>query len=259
MYRITLLFSLVLLLNSLGSLPAQTKKEDKKDPVPEILLVPQLGADLGKTTQLTIRGLRFDNVTEIRIQEPKSSSKLLGKAKKIAVPNMMEVSRVGDCEIEVEVTLPKELPSQSITFTLLNSSGESKPHPLIVNSELPRTQEKEPNDGFRQAQLVELPSIIEGDIKQPQDVDVYQFVGKSGEEVTFKVQAREFGSPLEAMLYLYDSSGRLITTSETNRENGDPILKVKLPHDDTYFLSLLDANDQGASIFVYRLNLLKKP
>jgi hypothetical protein len=231
---------------------AQPKK-DAKDAPPQIIVAMPLAANPGTMTKLTLRGVRLDSVTELRVQEPKSSGKLFGKAKKVPVPNNANVNQVGDSEIEVEITLPKEVPGGAVPFAVVGPGGESKPHQLIVRDETPVIAEKEPNDGFKQAQPLTPPCVVEGSIKQPQDVDVFRFEGKQGQRLAVELQARRFGSPVDGMLTLYDEAGRTVATAEAIAEHGDPVLNVTLPRDGAYFIGLIDANDQGGSIFVYRL------
>jgi hypothetical protein len=231
---------------------AQPKK-DAKDPPPQIIVAMPLAASPGTTTKFTLRGVRLDTVTDLRVQEPKSSGKLLGKAKKVPLPPNANPNQMGDSEIEIEISLPKEVPGGVVPFAVVGPDGESKPHHMIVRDDTPVIAEKEPNDGFKQAQPLTLPCAVEGSIKQPQDVDVFRIEGKQGQRLTVEVQARRFGSPVDGMLTLYDQAGRTVAAAEAAAENGDPVLNVTLPRDGVYFLGLIDANDQGGSIFVYRL------
>jgi len=255
MIRRTLsLFVGVTVLASLpGGLPAQKKKDPPKDSAPQPIVTLPLGIDKGKTTRLTVRGLHVDSTTEVHILDPKSSGKIVGKGKSIPVPKDANASQLGDSEIEIEVTLPAEVPSGVVPFTLVGPGGEGKLHDLIVNDETPRVAEKETNNGFEQAQAIVVPQVIEGLIGHSQDVDVFRVEGKAGDRLVFEVQARRFGSPLEAMLTLYDAEGHILATAEGAGPQRDPVLRAPLPRDGRYFLALIDANDQGGPIWVYRL------
>ena len=231
---------------------AQKKKDPLKEAPPEVVVTLPLAVDPGKATKLTVRGVRVDTVTEVRLSEPKSSGRLLGKARKVPVPNQQSPAQVGDSEIDIEVTLPAEVPGGVVPFTLIGPGGESRPHELIVNDETPRVAEKEPNDGFRDAQPISVPAVVEGSVRQPQDVDVFRVGGKAGEKLAFEVQARRFGSPVDAMLTLYDADGRIVATAEA-AAGRDPLLNVTLPRDGAYFLAIIDAHDQGGPIWLYRL------
>ncbi len=240
-----------------GTSTAQPKKESTEAP-PQVLFAMPLAIELGKTSKLTVRGLRLDTVTEIHLQEPRSTGKIVGKGKKIAVPNGMNANQVGDSEIEIEVTLPKEVAGSVVPFTLLNAGGESKPHELLVGDLSTVIIEKEPNDSFKQAQPIVVPCVVEGTIRQPQDVDVFRFEGKRGEHLVFDLQANRFGSPLDGSLTLYDEKGHSIASADDSAGSLDPILEITLLHDGIYFLSLIDANDQGAPIYLYRLNVRRR-
>jgi hypothetical protein len=84
-------------------------------------------------------------------------------------------------------------------------------------------------------------------------VDVFRFEGKQGEQLTFDLQANRFGSPLDGMLTLFDSEGRVVATADDSDGSLDPVLQISLPQSGTYYLSLIDAHDQGGSLFLYRL------
>ena len=233
-------------------LSAQEKKDIKALP-PQIILAMPMAVEMGKTTKITLRGQHIDNVTGIQVQEPKSTGKIVGKGKKVPVPNQANPAQVGDGEIEIEITLPKEVPGGVVPFAVVGPGGESKPHLLIVKDDVPIVAEKEPNDGFKQAQPISLPCVVEGSIRQPQDVDVFRIEGKQGEKWLFDLQANRFGSPLDGMLTLYDATGGVIASADDSPGSIDPILNVTLPRTGTYYLSLIDAHDQGGSIFLYRL------
>ena len=80
----------------------------------------------------------------------------------------LTASLVGDSEVEIEVTLPAEVAGGSVPFTLIGPGGESRPHAIVVHDGAPRMAEKEPNDGFRQAQPVVVPQVVEGSVSRPQ-------------------------------------------------------------------------------------------
>jgi len=246
-------FSIAILISFALFVGAQQKKADPKEAPPQALAAIPLGVELGTTTKVTLRGLRLEPVTEIRFQEPRTTGKLVGKPRKIGLPNNVSVNIHGDSEIDFEVTLPKEVAGDAIPFTLVSPAGESKAHRLIVKDGSTITVEKEPNDGFGQPQPIAIPSVVEGSIRQAQDVDVFRIDGKAGDTLTFELQANRFGSPVDGILTLYDQAGRIIASADDSPGSTDPILKVKLPRDGLYLLSLIDANDQGGSIYVYRL------
>ncbi|MGE3809195.1 MAG: PPC domain-containing protein, partial [Gemmataceae bacterium] len=117
----------------------------------------------------------------------------------------------------------------------------------------PLVSEKEANNGFRQAQPIQVPQAVEGAIQAPQDVDVFKIAGKAGQKLLIEVHAARRGSPLDPILTLYDERSQVVARSDDDDPSGDARLEVTLPRDGAYFLSLIDAHDQGSPAHVYRI------
>ncbi len=160
--------------------------------------------------------------------------------------------KVGDTQVVADVTLPAGLKAP-VSFTVVTELGETKPHELLVDVSAPLLKEKEPNDGFRQAQALQIPQIVEGVIERPRDVDVYRLDGKAGQKLLIEVQAARFGSGLDPLFTLYDAAGRQVADGSNPGKSPDPRLEVTLPRDGVYYLSLIDAHDSGGPAHVYRL------
>jgi len=238
--------------------PVVAQPKDKpKDQPPKPLYAIQLAAVPGKPTKLTLRGVRLDTVTDIRVQEPKSTGKVLGKGRKVGVGNNLSADVVGDSEIDVEVTVPAEVAGGVLAISLIGPGGEGKSCVVAIADDTPTVAEKESNDGFKESMPVTAPAVVAGGFKQAQDVDVYRLDAKAGEEYAVSVQAKRLGSPAEVLLSLYNADKRVIATGEGAGESPDPALTVKIPKDGPYFISLLEANDQGGNIFNYRLVVRK--
>src|SRR5205823_6624075 len=84
-------------------------------------------------------------------------------------------------------------PDPNVSFVVVTPAGESKPHPLLVETKTPVVKEKEPNDGFRAAQKVTLPVVVEGTIERAKDVDVFKFAGKRGQTLVAELVADRHG------------------------------------------------------------------
>jgi hypothetical protein len=223
---------------------------------PKIVVAIPLGLKPGAATRLTLRGLKLDGATEVRCQEPKASAKLLKKGG-AAVSNQQDVNRVGNTQAEVEITLPPDYPARTVTVTVLTAAGESPPHALRVDRG-PVVAEKEPNNGFRVAQPLALGQEVQGAVSHNQDVDVYRFEGKAGQHVVAEVLAARYGSALDSLLTLYDGAGNALASNDDNDGSPDSRVESRLPRDGVYYLSVIDANDQGGPAHVYRLVLRVK-
>jgi len=246
--------SLVFVGVCLSALAQDKPKEKAKDVPPRITVVVPMGADVGKTTKLLLRGFAADDITEVRFQEPRTTGKVVGKGKKVGAPDKMKPMTVGDSEIEIEVTLPKEVTSAVLPFTVVGPGGESLPGSLLVNDpDLPRLAEKEPNEGFKSAMPVPMPVCIEGKIERAQDVDVFRVECQKGQTIVVDLQSARYGSPLEGMLALHDVTGRILATGARRANRTDPIIEYTATEGGPLLISLIDAADRGGSMFVYRL------
>jgi Bacterial pre-peptidase C-terminal domain len=231
---------------------AQDKKKTTTKGEPRISFTVPLGAAPGKTTKLTIRGHYLDYAKEVRITDGKGSVKILSKGK-ASVPDK-NPEKVGDTQIVIEFSLDKQLTGDSVSLVVVTPTGESKPHPVLIETDLPLIQEKESNDSFRAAHPLVLPVVIEGVINRPRDVDVVRFDGKKGQKLHCEVLASRYGSPLDAILTLYDAKGQqLAVNDDFDKNHRDAKIETVLPADGTYYLSLIDAHDSGSELHIYRL------
>jgi hypothetical protein len=231
---------------------AQEKKKVEAPTPPQPLYPIPIAIDKGKTSRITVRGRGMDIVTLVKPDDPKVSAKIV-KARKAGVPNQYAPERIGDSEVEVEITLPADWTKETVGLIFHNGKVDSKPYEMPVHSGISRRNEKEPNEGFKEAMLLQVPEAIDAKISKSQDVDVYRVDAAAGQMYVFEVQARRWGSPVEAMMTLYDDSGRSVATGEINPKQPDPIIRFEAPRKGSYYLSVIDANDQGDSTFVYRL------
>ncbi|HUT10301.1 MAG TPA: hypothetical protein VMY42_07390 [Thermoguttaceae bacterium] len=128
---------------------------------------------------------------------------------------------------------------------------------------LPECLDRESNDDPSHAQKVELPVIVNGRIDRSDDWDVFEFTGRAGDTIVAEVTARRLDSPLDSMLKLTDSSGRLLALNDDhgdvasglNTHHADSYLTVALPADGTYCVHLGDTARHGGEEYAYRLRI----
>jgi hypothetical protein len=96
---------------------------------------------------------------------------------------------------------------------------------------------------------------IAGVIERGQDVDVYRFEGKKGQQVRIEVFAVRRGSSLDAFLSIYDNEGQLLHSVDDVGGSRDASLTLTLPRDGGYHVVVSDANDTGGPTHGYRLVL----
>ena len=235
-----------------GQKPPPAKKDG-----PTILYTVPLVLTPGVSQKLAIRGQKLDAVKEVKVNGADSAKVKVLKAKKTPVGNNQPGERIGDTEVEIELELPKGA-KQGVTLTAVGPGGDSAPYTPLLRDDLPVVAEKEPNDGFDQAQPVTIPAAIEGTIKADRDVDVYRFDGKKGDKLVIEVQAARFGSPVDGLLTLYDADRRVMAIVDDTDGSPDPVMTVTLTRDGRFFVSVIDAHDLGGPQFGYRLVIRKK-
>jgi hypothetical protein len=232
---------------------ASQEKKPKQGPPHTILYAVPLVARPGEKQKVVLRGKKLDAATGIAVEGPEEvKAKFLG-ARKVAVPGNYPAERVGDSEIEVELELPRDIEPGKVALRASGPGGASEPYTLLVRDGLPAVAEKEPNDGFEQAQVISIPCAVEATIKTERDVDVFRFEGKKGDKLRIEVQAARFGSPADLRLTVYDANRRAVDSAGDTAGNPDPVLEVTLPRDGTYYAGVIDANDLGGANFGYRL------
>ncbi|MEX2216160.1 MAG: DVUA0089 family protein [Phycisphaeraceae bacterium] len=246
---------------SLLALPAiaQEKKEEKKDP-PRIVMVVPLAVSPGEKVKLTLRGISLDDASAVRIGEGEKKIDAQVKSKgKVGVPDKYDAKTIGDTRIEIEFALPADTPAGRIAVIAVTPAGESRAYELPVIASDQLIDEKEPNDGFKQSQAIELGKTIRGHINSNNEVDVYQFTGKAGQKVTCEALAARLGSAVDPLLTLYDAKGNFVAMQDDADKSRDAILVAKLPSDGVYYLVIQDALDRGEATHPYLLSVSNSP
>jgi len=136
------------------------------------------------------------------------------------------------------------------------------PVPFAIDT-LPDGLEQEPNNTPHQAQRIRPPIIMNGTIGTPGDRDTFLIEGRAGQEIVAEVNARRLDSPLDAILTLTDAKGTCLARNDDqedigsgiNTHHADSYLRVKLPADGTYVLTLADAQHAGGAAYAYRLRV----
>jgi hypothetical protein len=137
---------------------------------------------------------------------------------------------------------------------------------------LPECKENESNNIPKQAQLIELPKIINGRIAESGDVDMFRFKGSTGDKIAAEVYGRRLNSPLDSLLRLSDSSGNVLEWNDDHvlkdshlhkdvmgliTHHADSYLLAELPKDGDYYVRLTDTQHHGGGAYGYRLRITR--
>lgn len=235
------------------------EKDDKKDMKPgppRVCVTLPLALRIGVTNQVIVRGLNLTNVTALHFTNVSGGLTAdIKVARKAEVPKDADAKKMGDTQVEVSVAVPPNFPRGTNWFTLVSPEGVSELKPLLFLPAHALVVEKEPNDGFAQAQSIELGQTISGNVKEPGEVDVYQFTGHAGTTVSATIRAAAGGSTLDSILTLCDSANRILASNDDSANGPDSMIRLRLPQTGVYRISLQDAHDRGGVTHVYLLEV----
>lgn len=237
---------------ALLAVPSLLAQEEEKPP-PKIAMSLPLAIEAGTTSKLVLRGWQIDQSSAVKAAEGIEVKVL--KKEAAPVPGGQDAKMIGDQQLEIEMTLPADYSGGDLSLVAVTPAGESEPYRVLVGAEHPRTEEKEPNDGFRQGQAIgELPCTIDGQIHGDRNVDVFALEVEAGRRLRAELTARRRGSALDGILTLYDAAGNIVASSD-DAQQADPRLEASIAESGRYFLALQDAHDQGGPAHAYRLTV----
>jgi len=134
---------------------------------------------------------------------------------------------------------------------VVTSTGETNPARVLV-SPYPQLVDQKEN---ATATAVNFPVGINGRLSVEDDVDRFTFAARKGSAYRFEISARRLGSPLDAVLEVYDASDKLLIEADDGDlfRGKDPRLTWTAPADGQYTVAVRDLHGRGGPRFVYHL------
>jgi ribosomal protein L40E len=113
---------------------------------------------------------------------------------------------------------------------------------------------------------VNVPCTMNGQIAAG-EVNRYRFSAGKGQRLLISAKARDLipyvpdGVPgwFQAVLKLYDASGREVAYNDDFRSDPDPVIFIEIPEDGEYVLTINEALYRGRESFVYRITIGELP
>ena len=241
----------------LATAMAQDKKDEKKKEPPQIVMSNPLAVTPGTKAKITLRGLRLDAVMAVTLGE--GDKKIVAEVKEKGgsnPPDKYDAARVGSSRAVVEFTLPADTATGTIKVVATSADGESKPYELQVIAADKLVEEKEPNDAFKNPQVISPGVTIAGAISGNNHVDVFAFTAKAGEKVTIEVLAARLGSALDASITLFDPTHNVIAMADDSPGSRDVAYTFTPGADGAFLIVLQDAMDRGDATHPYLLRVL---
>ncbi|HEY4259116.1 MAG TPA: PPC domain-containing protein [Schlesneria sp.] len=154
---------------------------------------------------------------------------------------------------EIDVTAPVSAIGRRFEWPV-DGLSHRLPVSIIVSPDA-AIVEREPND-LAQALPMAVPGVASGEISQPRDIDTYQFQAKKGQRLRFEVSAREWGSPLDPVIRIYDAAGKLLREADDDgRQSIDPDVEYTLPADGVFRVTVSDRFSHGGERYAYLLSI----
>ena len=250
-----LLFCVAFILAIFLSGAADEKKEEKKSEPPRIIGAVPFAVIPGATNKIKIRGLNLTNATEVRFPNGGKLAAEIKSRGKAVLPDKADPKKLGDTQLEMELSLPEDFPVGDLPFTVSTPDGEANTNLLCVIARELLLDEKEPNGGFRKPNEIQVPQIIRGVIDPANDVDVFRFTAQQGQKIRLETRSGAYGSMLDPMLTLHDSTGHTLTSSDDTKESRDALIRFTIPRGGAYFISIIDAHDRGGATFGFVLTV----
>ena len=234
--------------------------QEKKDDGPRITAISPIGVTPGSTVALKIRGNKLTGATGIQALSGSVTIPAEVKSSKAAtVPNNLEAKDVGDVEVEASVTFPGDLKTEPLQVSVVTPGGITAPRTVRVTASDGVIEEKEPNNGFRQAQVIECRKVVRARVKEDKDVDVFECSGPARQRMVAEVFATRAASLLDPVLTVFDVRGNVLATCDDAGATRDPQVTIEVPADGRYFVVVQDASDRGTEWHGYDLLVKEAP
>ncbi len=231
---------------------AQAADEKKPEP-PLVTAVTPLRLVAGETQTVRLRGVKLKDVTEIRCTPTLTAT--VKEKKDASLPAGLEAKEVGDQELVIEVTIPADWAAKTLSVAVVTPTGTTGPREIAIGAKDAEAGEKEPNNGFREAQLWDGTKPLAAKIDNDKDVDVFRLEGRAGKSLAVSVVAAKAGSLLDPVLTFFDADGRTLTTADDTDGGRDARVSLTPKADGPIFVAVNDAHDRGGSWHAYRLEM----
>jgi len=250
---------LVLLSCSLFVFPGSAAAQENKIEGPRITALAPQRLVPGAKAVLRVLGYKLSGALEVRFAEGSGLAPVPVREKKAAeLPKGLEAKDAGETQFEVALDIPATFPEGDLGLRVATINGITPASSIRVAAGEAALEEKEPNNGFREAQPLPLGSIVFGTIGADKDVDVYAVSVRGGRRVRAEIFANRRSSLLDAVLSVYDIAGRPLASND-DFKGRDPHVECVLSADAKVYVVVSDAHDRGSVWHGYELRVSEVP
>lgn len=234
--------------------------QDAKSETPRITATEPAGLTIGNKVTFKVRGFELTGATELRfihageaaVSEPVAApiSVEIKETKEAGQAKGLDNKLVGTTQLVADLTLPAELAAGLWEYVIVTPAGEAKGKISVLAADSV-IDEKESNNGFREAQALPVGKLARGSLQGDKDVDVFAFPAQAGQALKITVTS---GGPLliDAQLDCYDTRGQFLAASDDDQSR-DPVVTFKTQADGMVYICVSSAHDVGGEWHSYLL------
>lgn len=234
--------------------------QDAKSETPRITATEPAALVSGSKVTFKVRGFELKGATELRFVKAGEAN----ASEPVAAPISVEIKEtkdagqakgldnklVGNSQLVADLTLPADLVAGLWEYVIVTPAGEAKGKISVLAADSV-VDEREPNNGFREAQELPAGKHARGSIQGDKDVDVFAFPAQAGQALKITVTS---GGPLliDAQLDCYDARGQFLAASDDDQSR-DPVVTLKTQADGMVYICVSSAHDIGGEWHSYLL------
>jgi hypothetical protein len=254
---------LVAVLLSVGLAALATRPAFAQTSYPMLMFSYPTALERGKTTEVTVNS-RFTmaGAYKVLVEGSGVTAEILAADAKPDPKKPDAKPLLQDLKLKLTVAADAELGPRE--FRIATPQGVSSIG-LVTITDTPTVLEKEPNNTRDQAQAIELPVVVNGKVQANEDVDVFRFSARAGEELAFVVEAarledkiHDLQNHIDPIILLTDASGRELATSD-DYFRADPLLLYRVEKDGDYCVQVRDVRYMGDPRWTYALTATRRP
>ncbi|QDT33050.1 hypothetical protein Mal48_23020 [Thalassoglobus polymorphus] len=221
------------------------------------------GGPSGTTTEVVLGGYDWTPDMEVFVHDHRIKLEIIAPAGPVIVPEppywFGKKSRRAPFllprEARARLTIPADVPPGVVRWQAANANGATATGQFMVGS---GDEEIEDADRSTAQTLAKLPVTVSGQIRKVEEVDCYQFIATKSGPVSCSLVAQGLGSPLNAAMEVFDSSGTKISSTFDTAGN-DTAVTFLAQKDQSFTIKIYDIDFRGNRSFVYRMHLSETP
>ena len=246
---------------SLNLLSSVTHAEEKKEPpskpeLPVARIIAPLVIPVGSNLPIRIRGDHLDKAKKMILEldgetfefDPTDKKADLGEIKGF------DNKEIGSTMCMAECSIPADWVGKAFNVSIMTEGGQTEAMICRVAGEK-EISEKEPNQGFKDAQPIKASQSVFGEINHDKDVDVFSISLKAGQKIRISVMTNTRTTLIDPLVSVFDRNGSQVSGQDDSGLDRDPDFVFSPPTEATWFIVLQDAHRLGSEWHAYTLKV----